>query len=149
MTAPYRDHDTQDAPSAALAGGVFPTYRWLCAPAGLATRRQLAARGLRPGRQPVQGQILWRFGARYGPRVAYLYRIDLAEPKRPATARQLAALAEAMRVRRTCPECGTDVGYCLPRRWTACLDCRPPDHFHDDTDYQDRNDDAAPGGVAA
>jgi len=102
----------------------FPTYRWLCAPAGLATRRQLAARGLRPGRQPIAGQILWRQDRKGGPRVAYLYRIDAAAPKRPATPAQLAALAEAMRVRRTCPACGRDIGYCLPRRWPACLDCQ-------------------------
>ena len=106
----------------------FPTYRWLCAPAGLATRRQLAARGLRPGRQPIAGQILWRQDRKGGPRVAYLYRIDAAAPKRPATPAQLAALAEAMRVRRTCPRCGRDIGYCLPRRWPACLDCQDTDN---------------------
>ena len=107
----------------------FPTYRWRCAPEGLATRRQLAALGLTPGRQPIAGQILWRLPhgrrpRRDGPRVAYLYRTDLATPKRPATSAQLAALAVAMRVRRTCPHCGQDIGYCLPRHWTACLDCQ-------------------------
>lgn len=98
----------------------FPTFRWLCAPPGLATRRQLAVRGLTPGRAPIRGQILWRRGER----VAYLYAVDEAKPKRPATPRQLAALEKAMRVRRTCPACGRDVGYCLPRRWRECLDCQ-------------------------
>ena len=101
----------------------FPTYRWLCAPAGLVTRRQLAALGLRPGRQPIAGQIIWR----QGKRVAYLHRLDAARPKTPPTPAQLAALAAAMRVRRTCPSCLRDIGYCLPRRWTACLDCQESD----------------------
>jgi hypothetical protein len=107
----------------------------------LATRRQLAARGLRPGRQPIAGQILWRRGRR----VAYLYRIADAAPKRPATPRQLAALAEAMRVRRTCPACRRDIGYCLPRRWPACLDCQHP---HDTDETYDDAPGAGFGAVA-
>ena len=109
---------------------MFPTYRWGWAPEGLATRRQLAARGLRPGRQPIAGQILWRYrrhggrGPRLPTRVAYLYRADLALPKREPTPAQLAALGKAMTARRTCPVCGRDIGYCLPRRWDACLDCQ-------------------------
>lgn len=114
-----------DAASPTPSGGAFPTYRWRCAPDGLATRRQLAADGLRPGHQPIAGQILWRGGDR----VAYLYRRDAAEPKRAATSAQLAALDKAMRVRRTCPSCQQDVGYVLPRRWAACLDCQ--DQIHD------------------
>lgn len=102
------------------AGAVFPTYRYRWAPDGLATRRQLAARGLRRGRQPIAAQIVWRKGRR----VAYLYRLDLAQPKQAPTPAQLAALDRANRVRRTCPACGQDAGYCLPRTWTACLDCQ-------------------------
>jgi hypothetical protein len=99
----------------------FPSFRWLCAPAGYATRRQLAGLGLRPGgREPV-ARIVWRRGER----VAYLFPIHLAKPKRPPTARQLAALDRAMRARRTCGACGRDAGYCLPRSWTGCLDCTP------------------------
>jgi hypothetical protein len=98
----------------------FPSFRWLCAPAGLATRRQLAALGLRPGMQPV-ARIVWRRGER----VAYLFPIHLAVPKRAPTARQLAALDKAMTARRTCRACGRDAGYCLPRSWSGCLDCTP------------------------
>jgi hypothetical protein len=98
----------------------YPAFRWLCAPAGYATRRQLAARGLRPGRQPV-ARIVWRHGDRF----AYLFPIHLAKPKRTPTARQLAALDRAMTARRTCRACGRDAGYCLPRRWSGCLDCTP------------------------
>ena len=96
-----------------------PTYPYRLAPTGLATRRQLRAAGLRPGRQPIAAQILWR----QGKRVAYLYRIDLADPKRTATAAQLAALAKAMLARRTCPTCRQVCDYYIPRRYRECLDC--------------------------
>jgi hypothetical protein len=36
-----------------------PVYPWRGAPAHLATRAQLAAAGLRPGRQDVQALVLW------------------------------------------------------------------------------------------
>jgi hypothetical protein len=102
----------------------IPTYPWRAAPAGLATRRQLAADGLRPAGQPVCAQVMWhstRARGRAG--VAYLYRVDLAKPKRIPTAAQLAALGRALAARRTCPECGRDGGYVLPRTWDKCLLC--------------------------
>lgn len=99
----------------------FPTYRWLYAPAGYATRRQLRVLGLRPGGMEPVARITWRRGER----VAYLYPIHLAVPKRPPTPAQLRALARAMTARRTCRACGRDAGYCLPRRWSGCLDCTP------------------------
>ena len=99
----------------------FPAFRWLCAPPGYATRRQLAVLGLRPGGMQPVARIVWRRGER----VAYLYPIHLAVPKRAPTPRQLAALDKAMTARRTCPACGRDAGYCLPRRWSGCLDCTP------------------------
>jgi hypothetical protein len=59
----------------------IPTYPWRQAPDGYATRRQLAARRLRPGGQHVQAQVLWR--TRSGAlRVAYLYEVARALPKR-------------------------------------------------------------------
>jgi hypothetical protein len=96
-----------------------PTYPYKLAPTGLATRRQLRAQGLRPGRQDIAAQILWRKGKR----VAYLYRIDCALPKRTATEAQLAALDKAMTMRRTCPTCRQVKGYCIPRRYGECLTC--------------------------
>jgi hypothetical protein len=96
-----------------------PTFNYRCAPRGLATRRQLAAKGLTPGRQPIAAQILWRRGKR----VAYLYREDLARPKRPATDAQLAALLRAHVAQSTCPTCGREFPYYIPRRWGECLDC--------------------------
>jgi hypothetical protein len=99
----------------------LPTYPYHWAPGGLLTTRQLRARGLRPGGQDIVGQILWRH--RKQRRVAYLYREDQAKPKRTATTAQLAAIAKALRARRTCPTCGTEKPYCIPRSKGECNDC--------------------------
>lgn len=107
----------------------IPTWSWGMAPAHLLTRTQLAARGLRPGGQPVAGQVLWRSrrAARDGwVRAAYLYDVHQAKPRRTATPAQLRALAKALAARRTCPRCGRDAGYVLPTRIGACLDCADP-----------------------
>lgn len=102
----------------------YPAFRWLCAPVGLGTRRQLAARGLRPGGAQPVARIVWRRGRRW----AALYVIHHAVPKRTPTPAQLAALDRAMQARRTCRTCGRDAGYCLPTSWTGCLDCHPDPH---------------------
>jgi hypothetical protein len=99
----------------------LPTYPYHWAPAGLSTIRQLRAKGLRPGGQDITAQILWRH--RRQRRVAYLYREDQAKPKRTATAAQLAAISKALRARRTCPTCGTEKPYCIPRSRGECNDC--------------------------
>jgi len=99
----------------------LPTYPWHCAPDGLATRRQLRASGLRPAGQPVTAQIIWRHHGRR--RIAYLYRTDHAAPKRLATAAQLAAVAAALRARRTCLSCGAEKPYYIPKSLGECLDC--------------------------
>ncbi|MEV0618580.1 RRQRL motif-containing zinc-binding protein [Nonomuraea sp. NPDC050404] len=75
----------------------LPTYPWKWAPKNLKTRRQLAALGLRPGGQTPVAQILWRNGGR----VAYLYDIDRALPKRKPTGKQLDALGKALHARRS------------------------------------------------
>ena len=98
----------------------FP-YRW--APTNLATTRQLRAAGLRPGGQQVVAQILWRH--KKTRRVAYLYDIGRAKTKRTATPAQLAAIDKAPRARRTCPSCGQERPYYIPRRYGECLDCIP------------------------
>ena len=97
----------------------IPTYPFRWAPEKLATRRQLTALGLRPGGQQPCAQILWRRGNR----VAYLYRIDLAKPKRKATVNQLAALGKALRARRICPACGIEQTYTIPTSLGCCLAC--------------------------
>uniref|UniRef100_UPI001F1FF480 RRQRL motif-containing zinc-binding protein n=1 Tax=Streptomyces sp. NRRL S-15 TaxID=1463886 RepID=UPI001F1FF480 len=100
----------------------LPVYRWRLAPDGYATRRQLRALGLRPGGQDVAAQ-LERPRRRRGPLIAYLYRIDRAKPVRPMTPGRRAALAKAMTARRTCPNCRTDAGYCIPRSLGMCVPC--------------------------
>jgi len=102
----------------------IPTYPWQCAPSGLATRRQLAAKGLRPGGQPVVAQVMWhssRCPSQHD--VAYLYRVDLAKPKRVPTAAQLRALDKALAARRMCPECDRDAGYVISTRLGICNRC--------------------------
>lgn len=109
-----------DDPTGERHGGL-PTFNFRHAPRGLATRRQLAAEGLTPGRQGIVAQIRWRRGSRI--RVAYLYRIDRARTKRPATDAQLAALMKAWVANSTCPTCGREFGYYIPRRFGECVDC--------------------------
>lgn len=75
-----------------------PTFSWNTAPKDLGqTVRQLEARGLRPGdKTDIAGQIL-RPRRRREPLAAYLYRVEDALPKRPATEAELAALARGRR----------------------------------------------------
>lgn len=102
----------------------LPTYPWQFAPDGLCTRRQLRARGLRPGGQPIAAQLMRVSHRRKsGAAIAYLYRVDRALPVRPMTARRCGALALAMLARRTCPQCGVIYSYCLPTSLGMCLLC--------------------------
>ena len=113
-------------PSGARYG--VPTFPWKYAPSDeqYATRRQLRARGLRPGGQPIAAQVM-RINRRSGTvRVAYLYRIDLALPVRPMTSRKWGALALAMLARQTCPICKVTYSYCLPRSLGCCVLCAYP-----------------------
>ncbi|GHH71347.1 hypothetical protein GCM10018781_32500 [Kitasatospora indigofera] len=103
--------------------GGTPTYPWRQAPDGFLTYRQLRARGLRPGGQPVAAQILWRSRRSKTVRAAYLYRAALAVPVRAMTPAKWAALAAANRARRICPDCGRDAGYVLPAHLGTCLPC--------------------------
>ncbi|MFD7321404.1 RRQRL motif-containing zinc-binding protein [Streptomyces sp. NPDC059875] len=106
--------------------GAIPVYPWRLAPDGLATFRQLRARGLRPGGQPVVAQ-LERPRRQRGPLVAYLYRIDQAKPVRPMTPAKRAALARANAVRRVCPTCRRDAGYRIPPSLGMCTPCAYPE----------------------
>ncbi|GAB2989180.1 hypothetical protein GCM10023080_063710 [Streptomyces pseudoechinosporeus] len=112
-------------PTGALHG--VPTYPWRLAPDGLATRRQLRARGLRPGGQPIAAQVMRVNRRASGVRIAYLYREELAKPVRPMTSRKWGALALAMLARRTCPKCQITYSYCIPRSLGMCVLCAYPD----------------------
>ncbi|MFI7574296.1 RRQRL motif-containing zinc-binding protein [Micromonospora sp. NPDC049497] len=103
----------------------IPTFWWRGAPPGYATRRQLTAAGLRPGGQPISAQVMWRGVG--GTRVAYLYRVDLAAPKRTATPAKRRAIAAALTARRTCRVCHTVRPYCIPRSLGECLACAFPE----------------------
>jgi hypothetical protein len=106
----------------------IPTYPWRLAPDGMATRRQLRAKGLQPGGQPVAAQVMRRSRRRKtGYAVAFLYRIDMAKPVRPMTEAKRAALAAAMTARRTCPACRTDAGYVIPTSLGTCVPCAYPE----------------------
>ncbi|MEV5168301.1 RRQRL motif-containing zinc-binding protein [Streptomyces werraensis] len=104
----------------------LPVYRWRLAPDGYATRRQLRARGLRPGGQGVAAQLERPRRCRE-PLVAYLYRVDLAKPVRPMTPARWAALAKANAARRVCPQCRRDAGYVIPASLGTCVPCAYPD----------------------
>ena len=106
-----------------MSGDSFPTCPWRLAPDGLATRRQLRARGLRPGGQDPVAQVERRRRRGRPPLVAYLYRIDLAVPVRPMTLGRWRAVHAALRARRTCPDCRQVREYCIPSSRGACNDC--------------------------
>ncbi|GAA3753970.1 RRQRL motif-containing zinc-binding protein [Streptomyces tremellae] len=99
----------------------LPVYGWRQASrAYLATRRQLRAMGLRPGGQEPVARLECRGGTKW----AWLYRIDLALPKRTPTLAQEAALDRAMAARQTCPQCMRRYFHCLPlKRYGMCLEC--------------------------
>lgn len=97
----------------------LPTFGYGQAPSGLATRRQLRAAGLRPGGQEPVGQVKWRRGRRF----AWLYRVDLAAPKRAASPAQVAALDRAMTARRYCQAHGGLVDHCVRGPGRMCADC--------------------------
>ncbi|MFC4506135.1 MULTISPECIES: RRQRL motif-containing zinc-binding protein [Streptomyces] len=81
-------------------------------PGGLATRRQLRTLGLSPGGHDPVARLICRGGNRW----AWLYRVDLAVPKRTPTLAQEEALDRAMAARQTCPECRNRYYGCLPLR---------------------------------
>ncbi|MCX5278172.1 hypothetical protein OHB27_42325 [Streptomyces virginiae] len=104
----------------ATASGTVPVYRWRQAPTGLATRRQLRERRLRPGGQDPVAVIECRGGTRK----AWLYEIDRALPIRPMTFAKEVALDKAMAKRQTCPSCGRRYYHCLPlKSLGSCLEC--------------------------
>lgn len=99
----------------------LPTWPYGLAPAGLSTFRQLRAKGLRPGGQAPAGQLIYNYGGRE--QFAFLYRDDLALPKRSATDAQMVAIGKALLARMLCKTCGEYADYYIPRRFGQCLTC--------------------------
>lgn len=112
---------TTDGRSAPAYSGEWVKFKYGLAPENLATYRQLAAAGLRPGGAQPVAELNWRHGQSL--RIAYLYDVAAAKPQRPMTAAKKAALAKAMRAKRTCPGCHRDAGYVIPTSLGRCVDC--------------------------
>lgn len=96
----------------------IPVFKRLCAPQGLATKRQLRARGLRPGGQGPVAEVETR-----GPRNGLLYEIAKARPVRPMTLAKEYALDKAMAARQTCGTCRRRYHFVLPTSLPSCLEC--------------------------
>ena len=108
--------DGRSWPGRTLHG--LPAFDFACAPSGLLTRRQLRAAGLAPGGHEPYGRLVWRRDRRW----AWLYREDLARPKRVPTPAQLEAVVKALAARRVCAACGP-VSYCVRTTDQLCGDC--------------------------
>ncbi|MGH3097920.1 MAG: RRQRL motif-containing zinc-binding protein [Streptosporangiales bacterium] len=106
----------------------MPVLTWGWAdPAKLATYRQLAARGLRPGGSDPVAVLLFqhRQDGRKATDFASLYLVERALPKRTATPAQREAIAAALAARRTCCECGIEQPYypsTISRMCSTCED---------------------------
>ncbi|KOX33850.1 hypothetical protein ADK67_05470 [Saccharothrix sp. NRRL B-16348] len=80
----------------------LPLLTWGCAPRDtLATRRQLRARGLRPGGADPVAVLYVRHRASGCRNFASLYLVSAAKPVRPMTPARRAALDKANRARRS------------------------------------------------
>jgi hypothetical protein len=102
----------------------LPLLFWGDAPrTKLATRRELAALGLRPGGHEPVAYLRFRCRRAYTTVYAELYLIAAAKPKRPATPAQHTAIAKANLARRICDRCGRDAGYIVPREHRLCDRC--------------------------
>lgn len=102
----------------------LPLLAWGDAPrTKLATRRQLAALGLRPGGQEPVAYLRFRCRRACTVVFAELFLISGAKPKRTATPAQQTAIAKANLARRICGRCGRDAGYIVPREHRLCDAC--------------------------
>lgn len=125
---PYVWQDVEGIGNVITRGTVegLPALTWGWAdPRKLATYRQLAARGLRPGGHDPVAALLFqhRQDGRKSTDFALLYLIERAAPKRTATPAQRVALAAALRARRTCRECGQEQPYYTSTLSRMCAGC--------------------------
>ncbi|MFB1044402.1 RRQRL motif-containing zinc-binding protein [Streptomyces chrestomyceticus] len=108
----------------------LPEVDWRACSDDLVTRRQLRDQGLSPGGHGPVAVLRCKACAHrpqwscIHPTRAWLYRVDLARPKRTPTLAQEEALDRAMAARQTCPVCGRRYFYCLPLKTLgSCLEC--------------------------
>jgi ribosomal protein S14 len=142
-------HPEFDDPSGELYG--LPTYPYHMAPDEYRTRRQLRKLNLCPGGQEIRGQTIWKHGGAGANgrgsttrRVAYLFSLREAKPKRIPTEAQLEAVEKALRARRTCQKCGKEKGYYIRRSLGVCNECAEPELYANgaeiaDTDWVDES----------
>jgi len=107
----------------------LPTWAYGFAPRGLLTRRQMRAAGLAPGGALPIAQVVWTH-KRHEVR-AQLWDRDHLAAKRTASPAQLVAVGLALAARRWCPECRSDVGYCIRTSLGCCEVCHDPALFTD------------------
>jgi hypothetical protein len=102
----------------------LPVFGWGEAPSVLLTRGQLREVGLRPAGQDPVALLVFRHVKPYAREtVAELYSVELAKERRTPTPAQRTAIAAALRARRTCQNCRTDVGYYVPTSTRQCWEC--------------------------
>lgn len=118
----------REGPPPPRTDDTLPEYDRQAWPDGLLTRRQLRDHGLSPGGHDPVAVLRCRLcrtrpnQACNHPTRAWLYRRDLARPKRTPTLAQEWALDRAMAARQTCPRCRQRFRVCLPLRTLGCCD---------------------------
>ncbi|MFE2473138.1 RRQRL motif-containing zinc-binding protein [Streptomyces mirabilis] len=106
----------------------LPEFDRTAVPENLLTRRQLRDQGLSPGGQDPVAVLRCKYCSYRPdqscnhPTRAWLWRRDLAKPKRVPTLAQEWALGRAMAARQTCPLCLRRYFVCLPLRTKGSCD---------------------------
>ncbi|WP_236793252.1 RRQRL motif-containing zinc-binding protein [Amycolatopsis sp. GM8] len=99
-------------------------FGWGEAPSTLLTRTQLREAGLRPGgADPVALLVFRHFKPYAHETVTELFSVHRAKERRVPSPAQRAAIAAALRARRTCRTCRVDVGYYVPTSTGECWSC--------------------------
>ena len=102
----------------------LPVFGWGEAPSTLLTRSQLREIGLRPAGQDPLALLVFRHYKPYRhEETAELFSVELALPVRGTEQERRAKVQGALRARRTCQTCRTDVGYYVPTSTRQCWEC--------------------------
>lgn len=101
-----------------------PEFGWRSAPRHLATRTQLKARGLTPGRRADVVAVVRFHTRRWGWVIGDLYRVSECVPRPADTPGRARARRSAMLARRTCRGCKQVGERCVSSRSGLCGACR-------------------------